>query len=451
MSHSSVSIQTTKLVEQRGKRDTRLQGRRLVLAWVFWIVIAFFELGLFVVSLPGFVTQIQTPCTSSCAYWQLSVDAVKQLQQLGFSLGNYVVFNLAFILISALLSAAIAALLVWRRSNDWMALLVSLMLLGFGPMSSIINMVLLSRWFGPALASSIVNFTSQINVTIVVLVFFLFPDGRFVPRWTRWVVILVIEVSLFFLFFPSATQSLTSGILYFSALISLVIAQVYRFRRVSTLAQRQQTKWVVYSLAVTIILGIGLYAIPALIFRELGPNDSLFSSVANILANVLLILLPISFGVAILRYRLWDVDVLINKTLVYGLLTGTLVAVYAGCIVGLQALLQGLFHQTSEIAIVVSTLLIAALFHPLRQRIQLVIDRRFYRRKYDAARTLAAFSATLHQEVDLNELSEQLVAVVQETMQPSHISLWLRPPATASKQSAAWGSTSPPFEDGKKA
>ncbi len=316
-------------------------------------------------------------------------------------------------------------MLVWRRSNDWMALLVSLMLLGFGPMSSIINMVLLSRWFGPALASSIVNFTSQINVTIV--------------------------VPVFFLFFPSATQSLTSGILYFSALISLVIAQVYRFRHVSTLAQRQQTKWVVYSLAVTIILGIGLYAIPALIFRELGPNGSLFSSVANILANVLLILLPISFGVAILRYRLWDVDVLINKTLVYGLLTGTLVAVYAGCIVGLQALLQGLFHQTSEIAIVVSTLLIAALFHPLRQRIQLVIDRRFYRRKYDAARTLAAFSATLHQEVDLNELSEQLVAVVQETMQPSHISLWLRPPATASKQSAAWGSTPPPFEDGKKA
>src|SRR6266704_4334983 len=157
---------------------------------------------------------------------------------------------------------------------------------------------------------------------------------------------------------------------------------------------------------------------------------------------LLLLLIPLSLAIAILRYRLWDVDVLINKTLVYGLLTGTLVAVYAGCIVGLQALLQGLFHQTSEIAIVVSTLLIAALFHPLRQRIQLVIDRRFYRRKYDAARTLAAFCATLHQEVDLNELSEQLVAVVQETMQPSHISLWLRPPATASKQSAAWGSTS---------
>jgi hypothetical protein len=121
------------------------------------------------------------------------------------------------------------------------------------------------------------------------------------------------------------------------------------------------------------------------------------------------------------------VDVLINKALVYGLLTGTLIAVYVGCIIGLEALLRGLFNQTSEIAIVVSTLTIFALFHPLRKRIQAAIDRRFYRRKYDAARTLAAFSSTLRHEVNLDQLREQLIAVVQETMQPAHVSLWLRP------------------------
>jgi hypothetical protein len=443
MNHSSVSIQATIHAEQRGERDTRLHGRRLVLARVFWIVIAIFELGMFAVSLPGFVTQLQTPCTSSCAGWQLSVDAVKQLQYLGFSLGNYVAFYLAFMLISALLSYVIAALLVWRRSNDWMALLVSLMLLGFGPTSNITNTVLLSRWFGPALASSVFNFSNQISITIGVLAFFLFPNGRFVPRWTRWIVILGIGVSIFFIFFPSATQSVISGILYFSVLLGLVIAQVYRYRRVSTPAQRQQTKWVVYSLAVTFILVIGLFGIPSLIFPVLVQNGSLFSSVASFVANALFILLPISFGVAILRYRLWDVDVLINRTLVYGTLTGLLALVYFGLIIGLQYLLRGLINQTNDVAIVISTLAIAALFQPLRRRIQSMIDRRFYRRKYDAVKTLAAFSAPLRNEVDLNQLREQLVAVVEETMQPTFVSLWLRPPTHDGKQRAPWRANLP--------
>ena len=155
-----------------------------------------------------------------------------------------------------------------------------------------------------------------------------------------------------------------------------------------------------------------------------------------VLTSIMLVLLliPLSLAIALLRYRLWDVDLLINKTLVYGLLTGTLVALYAGCIVGLQALLRGLFHQTSAVAIVISTLVIAALVQPLRKGIQAIIDRRFYRRKYDAARTLAAFSATLRNEVDLTQLSKQLIAVVQETMQPAHISLWLRPPEPSRQQ-----------------
>src|SRR5947209_1783744 len=165
-------------------------------------------------------------------------------------------------------------------------------------------------------------------------------------------------------------------------------------------------------------------------FSELEPT-SLYYSDHKHLSDPLAV--PLSLAIAILRYRLWDVDVLINKTLVYGLLTGMLGAVYAGCIVGLQALLRGLFNQTSDVAIVISTLVIAALFQPLRKLIQAGIDRRFYRSRYDAARTLAAFSATLRNEVDLSQLSEDLVTVVQETMQPAHISLWLHRPSVKDK------------------
>jgi hypothetical protein len=144
--------------------------------------------------------------------------------------------------------------------------------------------------------------------------------------------------------------------------------------------------------------------------------------------------IPIAIGIAILRYRLYDIDIIINRTLVYGSLTAMLVALYFVGIVVLQRVFVFLTSEQSTLAIVASTLLIAALFNPLRRRIQSFIDRRFYRRKYDAAKTLQGFSAQLRDETDLDALSDDLVGVVRDTMQPAHVSLWIRPETSTERE-----------------
>ncbi len=235
------------------------------------------------------------------------------------------------------------------------------------------------------------------------------------------------------------------GSLVFAVLIlGLVGLQIYRYRRVSTFRERQQTKWVVFGLAVA----LGGFAVSLIIVNLFHPFESPNLSDAGVLLPTtvtygLLLFIPISIAFAILRSRLYAIDTIINKALVYGSLTGLLAAVYAGLIIGLQALVRGLTNQDSSVAIVISTLVIAALFQPLRRRLQNLIDRRFYRRKYDAVRTLEAFSATLRNEVDLATLSEHLVAVVQETMQPAHVSLWLRQPSRTDAPSLQTGKPPP--------
>jgi hypothetical protein len=210
--------------------------------------------------------------------------------------------------------------------------------------------------------------------------------------------------------------------LLFVGIVGAGASVVMRFRR-SRGVERQQMKWFVYAVA------------PMLMIPTEGYLPGIISSVA---LGVVVIGLPTAIGIAVLRYRLYDIDVLINRTLVYGSLTALLVTTYVGSIVILQAAFRSLTGQDSQLTVVASTLAIAALFNPLHRRIQAFVDRRFYRRKYDAAKTLEAFSARLRDETDLAELNEELLAVVRETMQPVHVSLWLRPD-TASKKDKAPG------------
>ena len=192
-------------------------------------------------------------------------------------------------------------------------------------------------------------------------------------------------------------------------------------------AERQQIKWFAYAAAANIGGIILAYMIPGMMDTPLW-----FDRVGFVINIAVTPTIPVSIGIAILRYRLYEIDALINRTLVYGLLTATLVALYFAAIVVLQRVFVVLTGEQSTLAVVASTLLIAALFNPLRRSIQGFIDRRFYRTKYDTRNTLEAFSAKLRDETDLDALSNDLVGVVRETMQPAHVSLWLRS-ETASK------------------
>ena len=237
------------------------------------------------------------------------------------------------------------------------------------------------------------------------------------------VVFLVGQVPLL----PNTSVSQLGWLVTLSEMATLALVQLYRYRWVSSPRERQQTKWVVFGIAASITVVVG-GSVPLLIFPALAEPGSLYPVALNALNTVGPLFIPLSFGFAMLRSRLWDIDVLINRTLVYGTLTVILAVVYIGLVIGLQALLRGIISQDNSVAIVISTLAIAALFQPLRHRIQAIIDRRFYRQKYDAAKTLETFNATLRNEVDLEQLREHLLAVVRETMQPTHVSLWLRPP-----------------------
>jgi hypothetical protein len=207
-------------------------------------------------------------------------------------------------------------------------------------------------------------------------------------------------------------------------ILAAAASMVVRFRR-SRGAERQQIKWVAFAASVMASLFLAGIA-----WSLLSPSGSELLDNAAAFSYTLV---PIAVGIAILRYRLYEIDILINRALVYGPLTALLALVYAGCVVGLQAAFRTLSGQESTLAVVASTLAIAALFGPLRRRAQGLVDRRFYRRKYDAAKTLQSFSTTLRDETDLGSLNDELVGVVRMTMQPAHVGFWLRPPPGVGK------------------
>jgi hypothetical protein len=389
---------------------TTLRGRWLSIVRVTWALVAVSALGLFVASIPAYVSNITE--FGQADWMGAPVEAPAAL---------VLALDLLGVLASvtgALVCLTLGLVLFWRRSDDWMVVFTSAYLLLYGtimagPLEWALNF--------STLAVDVLQPLLLTTPTVALIV--LFPDGRFVPRWTRWLVLSSIALVAAIFYLTLAYW----GVFMVAILLSAIYAQVYRYRRVSTPTERQQTKWVLFGFLLWWLL-IMVEGVPYAIELNLPPGNPLpwWTLVSSAGWWLTLTIVPLSLSIAVLRYRLYEIDVIINRALVYGSLTAMLIALYFGGIVVLQRLFVALTGQQSTLAVVASTLAIAALFNPLRGRVQSFVDRRFYRRKYDASKTLEAFSAKLRDATDLGALSGDLKAVVGETMQPSHVSLWLR-------------------------
>jgi hypothetical protein len=397
---------------------TTLRGRWLVLARGAWVAVVLLTVGVFVSGIPSEFERLRTPCSGTVGcVWTPSLTA-HNARELGLSVDLFAAYFVAIEIAFVALSAAIGVAIFWRRSDDRMALLVSLMLTTLGA-SLTVPYPLVDLPFVWTLSAETVSFVGGVST---ILFLYLFPVGHFVPRWTRWLAMagigLIVAATLFYepllsLFrYPYSTAAWV-GVGFAG---TILVAQIYRYRRMSDPSLRQQTKWVVFGIVAALGGGFALFLLDLVVPR--GVLASLLGTTAFFLLGLLI---PVSIAVAVLRYHLYDIDLIINRTLVYGSLTLMLALLYFGGVTVTQALFTALTGQVEQpqLAIVVSTLVIAALFSPLRRRIQSFIDRSFYRRKYDAAKTLEEFSMKLRDETDLQALRGDLIGVVAETMQAS--------------------------------
>jgi hypothetical protein len=406
-------------VVREARVDTNMRGRTLLLVRALWFIAAAVALGLYAFSIPLQAQMMRAPCTDNCQFGQITAEQMRELTKLGLSLNFYVAYNIVLNMVFFLLFVAVAALISWRKADDWFGTYVALTLVLFG--ISFGNPLPLLAKYHTALSLPLLALAAT-GGTLIGIFMYLFPDGRFVPRWTRWLIPLVIAREFAYVFFPDS-PILMAFPLEFG---SFVFAQIYRYVRSSSAVERQQTKWFVYGATVGILGFLGLI----LGVNLSSPNGQFPSAISELIGTTavysFLVLIPLSVMMAILRSHLWDIDIIIRRTLVYGALTALLALFYFGTVLVLQEILRAVTGQTSDLAIIASTLAIAALFNPLRRRIQQVIDRHFYRRKYDAQQVLAHFATTAHDQVEIAKLTEELLSVVSETMQPARVSLWLR-------------------------
>jgi hypothetical protein len=392
----------------------RLEGRPLAIARIAWVALA---VGLMTLTGVGFVRAFAEP----------NLLATPPLTEPFDTLGLDFRLMMAAALVAPLVVAVVICWIVfWRRSRDPMALLFTSWLLLMHTYSSRSLLAFQGdTWLHNAISAVFAG-----AVVLMALILALFPDGRFVPGTVRWLpagtVVLVVAV-------PDGGQALMAlidgritadgrnrALLFgFSALLVLgLLAQIHRYRHVSTAAQRQQTKWVLVPLGLLFVLYLAVLA--TLTFPEGGRHWTGWLLLAVIPVGIAF---PILLANAVLRYRLYEIDRLVSRTISYGIVVAVLVGAYAGLVVTLR----GLLPVEGDLPVAISTLAVAMLFLPLARRVRLIIDRIFFRSHYDAAIVVSRFADELTHRLDPDELTGRTVDIVQRTFQPRRIEVWLAP------------------------
>jgi hypothetical protein len=397
-----------------------LRGKQLVWARLAWIVVVLPLFGIVLASWPPYIRLLLTVC-NSC---EITATYAETLQANGISVVQWAIFAIIPKIIVFIGWMGMGSLIFLLKSNDRRALLLSALLIITGAnFSGTIGYLgnYLPAWVGVSNIIGAVSFPSFLALI------YLFPNGEFKPRWLVW---LFGIASI--LFIPIQFDNLNFPIFYnivfaLAFVASAIVVPVYRYRRVMTFTERQQTKLVVFGIVLAMT---GIATTITLVMTSPGACDTrnLYCDVVqNIGYNFSPLMIPIFIGIGILRSRLWDIDVVVRRTLQYSLITGLLAMTYFGGVTLFQRILTPLTGQTnSSLVTVITTLGIVVLFNPLRNRIQDLIDRRFYRKKYDAQQVLARFMLTARDETDLDLLTDRLAQVVQETMEPQQVNVWLR-------------------------
>ena len=397
----------------------------LIVARGLWLIFAATALVLYLLSVPQQLFSYQTICPSGtvvCPSNQLSPAQALELQRSGISLSFYAHYLTAVISLFVAVFFVVAGIVFWRKSDEPMGLFAALVLVLFGVGFSSPFDTLAAAY--PAL-QPLARAVAILSGVVMSAFLLLFPDGRLVPRWAVWFLPFIVFREAAATLFPSA---LTSTYLLFVELTLILAAIVYRYRRVSNPVQRQQTKWVVLGSVGALSGFVALVTVYGVLWQDSAvPGPLYLASITTLYGFILLI--PVSITLAILRSHLWDIDIVIRRTLIYTVVMVVLALVYSASVILLEAVTRAITGESGlTFVTVTSTLAIAALFQPLRGRVRQAVDRRFFRSKYDTARVLSDFGVALRSEVDLNSLSDRLILVIQETMQPAHVSLTLTAP-----------------------
>jgi hypothetical protein len=426
MDISGTSAPPAKSSESQSRAPARVRGLLLPATRLIWIILALATLGLFIYSLSVFAGQHDslTPFVQLTEWTR--ADLAAAMDELGFSTALLTGLFIALDVVGYLTYSAVGFLIFWKKSDEWIGWYSSLLLVLFGW----INLYGVTLW----LQSSAPMEYEVINNTLwsgFFIFLYIFPDGRFVPRWTAVVAAIYVAWTLaaFFLPLPDWDEGI-GMVLTLATLGAAAYGQVYRYRSVSDASQRQQTKWLVFAVVGMFAVSILILAVIPTFFPSLSQTGPLGLVNALLLQyafmSLLLLSIPLAIGAAILRYRLWDIDVVVNRALIYGTLTTILAAIFAGS-VALMNQIAGeiLGERSTALAATVSAILVASIFQPLRARVGNWINRRFYPQKLELAKEFYEFEPHMVGLISTSELLQVAVQRVSDLMRSKFGAIFL--------------------------